>query len=771
MNVFDLFAKISLDTKEYESALSSAHGMAEGFGSKLKSIIGSATQFVGDSLKTAGKLGAGFVTDSIRTGEDFDKAMSQVAATMGTTVSEIGDLRDFAREMGETTKYSATEAAEALNYMALAGYDADTSMSMLPNVLNLASAGNFDLARASDMVTDTQTAFGISLERTTQLVDEMAKAASTGNTSVEQLGDAFLTVGGLAQELNGGFVTLADGTRTPVDGVQELEIALTAMANAGIKGSEAGTHMRNMLLKLASPAAEGAEVFEEIGVSAFDAEGNMRSLSDVFGDLSTALGGMTQQKKLDAISKLFNTRDTASAEALLAAVGEDWDHIGESILNAQDAAAKMAEEQENNLSGDITKFKSALDGLKITVSDQITPYLRDAVQEGTNWVGNLKDYFEIFMANGLGQTIRFIQSDLEPVKKLIDNVLEQAPEMAKQFGEAAPQAIGDFIVKLTDPEAKGKIMKAGFDVIGGLIDGLLSQESIDAIVEKAPIVVDNMVQGFISFLTGPDQDGEGGLLGLAKNIVVKIGNYFADEKNREDFRDAARNIITSLGMGLVNILQNGVAPLMVEVARAWAECFVGEIDYNDAAIQILKRLGSAFVSNMLHGGILGEILTENQEMQDYLDAPFSGTQDDWDRLSYNEKIDYLTQDTNQDTRFASDYMLEHGYLTGAAADAYRKYRGYATGFVAPRPAFLSGVQVGERGTEVLLPLESNTGWMDTFADKLSSRLGGGVMIQFGDIYVSGGEDAGRAVIEQIDSALRQYQIAQARGIGGSAWQS
>ena len=155
-------------------------------------------------------------------------------------------------------------------------------MEMLPNVLNLASAGGFDLARASDMITDTQTAFGISLERTNQLVDEMAKAASTGNTSVEQLGDAFLVVGGLTQELNGGMVQLKDGSYASVDGVQELEIALTAMANAGIKGSEAGTHMRNMLLKLSSPTSEGTVALEKMGVSVFDTEGRIYPALSVF---------------------------------------------------------------------------------------------------------------------------------------------------------------------------------------------------------------------------------------------------------------------------------------------------------------------------------------------------------------------------------------------------------------------------------------------------------------------------------------------------------
>lgn len=678
MNVFDLFAKIWLDTKEYESALSSAHGMAEGFGGKLKSIIGSATQFVGDSLKTAGKLCAGFVTDSIRTGEDFDKAMSQVAATMGTTVSEIGDLRDFAREMGANTKYSATEAAEALNYMALAGYDADTSMSMLPNVLNLASAGNFDLARASDMVTDTQTAFGISLERTTQLVDEMAKAASTGNTSVEQLGDAFLTVGGLAQELNGGFVTLADGTRAPVDGVQELEIALTAMANADIKGSEAGTHMRNMLLKLASPAAEGAEVFEEIGVSAFDAEGNMRSLSDVFGDLSTALGGMTQQKKLDAISKLFNTRDTASAEALLAAVGEDWDHIGESILNAQDAAAKMAEEQENNLSGDIKKFKSALDDLKITVSDQITPYLRDAVQEGSKWLGNLKDYFQIFQANGLGQTIRFIQSDLEPVKKMIDNVLEQAPEMAKKIGEAAPQAITDFIVKLTDPEAKGKIMEAGFKVIGGLVDGMLSQESIDKFIENAPIVIGNFAKSIEDFLLGEDHDGKGGLVGAVGTLMQKITDYMSSQENRQKLYDSAKEILKTLGQFMVDNVKI-LVPFAFEVAAALATMLYDML--NDALMSLINPdyyLGeTGQYSNTLKEAY--NKADTNLAFPAWIDAGMPGL----DTGEYTSLGDY---GMDADTEAAVKMLRERG-APAAAIDQYIKAQGYATGFVAPRPHF------------------------------------------------------------------------------------
>ena len=332
---YQLLVKIAgqLDSS-FTGAVSSASSAISALGG-LGTIAGASVKIAGSALAATAAAVVGVGAASVKAGSEFDSAMSQVAATMGTTMADLqnevgtvdlawgefnGNLREYAMEMGKNTAFSATQAAEALNYMALAGYDTQTSMEMLPNVLNLAAAGGMELATASDMITDTQTAFGISLERTSQMVDEMAKAASTGNTSVSQLGEAFLTVGGLAQELNGGVVTLSDGTTATVDGVQELEIALTAMANAGIKGSEAGTHMRNMLLKLASPTADGAMALENLGVSVFDTEGNMRSLSGIFGDLQTSMEGLTQEEKLQAISDIFNTRDTATAEALLAAV-------------------------------------------------------------------------------------------------------------------------------------------------------------------------------------------------------------------------------------------------------------------------------------------------------------------------------------------------------------------------------------------------------------------------------------------------------------------
>ena len=485
---------------------------AKGISNNLASLFGSDAEQAGTSIgaqmvagitktvqASASKISS-MLAQAVNVGMNFDAAMSQVAATMGVTVDEIGGLRDFAKEMGRTTAFTATQAAQALNYMALAGYDVQESMDMLPNVLNLAAAGSMDLALASDMVTDTQTAFGMSFDRTTEMVDEMAKAASTGNTSVKQLGEAFLVVGGLARELNSGMVTLEDGTQVQTDGIQELEIALTAMANAGVKGSEAGTHMRNMLLKLASPTSDGAVALEKLGVDVFDkVSGNMRSLGDIFGDLSTAMATLTQEEKLQTISDLFNTRDTAAAEALMNAMSEDWDKIGAAILNAQGAADKMAETQLDNLAGDMTLLNSATEGLQIEVFDQMSDPLRDAASMATDLVSTItQDLSES------GTISDFIADLQEALPGVLDNV--------KSFAEA----VGNFVSPVL--ELGGWLLKHP-EVIEGLLIGIGSA----IVTYNLATTLPSVVKGIGTLLTAMTGGTAGIILGVAAAVGVLFG--------------------------------------------------------------------------------------------------------------------------------------------------------------------------------------------------------------------------------------------------------
>ena len=342
--------------------------------------LGKSLDEAGKKAETAGKSLTKYITvpltaagaASVKAGMDFDSAMSQVAATMGTTTDDIKDLRDYAIKMGSSTSFSATEAAEALNYMALAGYDADTSMEMLPTVLNLAAAGGMDLAAASDAVTDAQSALGLSTDETTTLIDQMAKASSKTNTSVEQLSSAILTVGGTARTMKGG--------------TKELTAVLGVLADNGIKGSEGGTALRNILLSLQSPTDKAAKTLKEMGVSVYDSEGNMRSMTDILADMNGALSDMTGEERAKALSSVFNKRDLKSVNALLNTSTDRWEELGLALDDAGGAAEKMAATQLDNLKGSLTLLKSALEGAAIAVSDVISPVIRKFADKVSKWV-------------------------------------------------------------------------------------------------------------------------------------------------------------------------------------------------------------------------------------------------------------------------------------------------------------------------------------------------------------------------------------------------
>lgn len=514
MDLFDLVAKITLDSSQFVQGLKEAQGKASGFGSTLKTAAKVGAAAIGAATTAV----AGFTAASIKVGANFDASMSQVAATMGLTVDQIGELRDFAQEMGATTVFSATQAADALNYMALAGYTADESMEALPNVLNLAAAGNIDLARASDMVTDAQSALGLTMEQSTALVDQMAKASSKSNTSVEQLGDAILTVGGTAQYMSGG--------------TEELATVLGVLADNGIKGAEGGTHLRNMLLSLSAPTEDAQKQLDALGVNIFDAEGNMRSFADIFPELNAAMSNLTDQQKLDAFSAIFNTRDIASATALLNTTKDRWNELGDAIEDSQGSAEKMAQTQLDNLAGDITLFKSALEGAQIAISDGLTPTLRDFVQFGSDGLSKVTQAMKedgvagamdalgtvlsdglamitdrlpdmvdagISLLSSLGKGIinalpKLADASIKIVMKLVDTLIDSLPRLIP----AAVQIIMTLVTKLTEPTMIMELIQAAFQIIGAVAQGLI--DAIPAIVAAAPTIILNLIEALLRFL-------------------------------------------------------------------------------------------------------------------------------------------------------------------------------------------------------------------------------------------------------------------------------
>lgn len=357
----------------------------EEIGGKLETV-GNKMTGVGQKLLpvTAGVTALG--TAAVKATSDFDSSMSQVQATMGITkdamseldgesVNTMDALRDLAKQMGSETAFSASECADAMNYLALAGYDTQEIYDTLPTVLNLAAAGGIDLASASDMVTDAMSALGMETSEADVMVDQMAKTASSTNTSVAQLGEGILTIGATARTVKGG--------------TAELNTALGILANNGIKGAEGGTHLRNVILSLQNPTDKAASQMEALGVSVYDSEGNMRSLNDILGDLNTSMDGMTAQKKANIISTIFNKADLSSVNALLANTGDTWDDLQQSIIDSGGAAQQMADTQLDNLSGQLTLLKSALEGLAISFGEILMPMVRSAVEKIQAFVDKL----------------------------------------------------------------------------------------------------------------------------------------------------------------------------------------------------------------------------------------------------------------------------------------------------------------------------------------------------------------------------------------------
>ena len=372
MNLFTLMAEISIDNKNYNSKIDESGKKTESVASRM----GKATKVAGAVI--AGGLGvaAGAAT---KVGMDFEASMDQVAATMGivgdASDSNFKKLSDAAKQMGATTKYSASESAEALNYLALAGYDTDKAISALPKVLNLAAAGGIDLAYASDLVTDSMSALGIETDQLEGFTDQMAKTSQKANTNVAQLGEAILTVGGTAKSLKGGTV--------------ELNTQLGILADNGIKGAEGGTALRNIILSLGSPTDKAAKLMKKLGLEVYDASGNMRGTNEIFKDLNKILGTMTEQERTKVLSELFNKVDLKSANALLANSGERFDELSKHIANSQGSAEEMAKTMSGNLKGAMDNFKSALEGLGIAAYEKFSEPLTNAVKfvtDGISWL-------------------------------------------------------------------------------------------------------------------------------------------------------------------------------------------------------------------------------------------------------------------------------------------------------------------------------------------------------------------------------------------------
>lgn len=568
------------DDKEFKSTLGS-----------LGTVAGSALKGAATAVAAATTAVSGLAAASVKVGSNFESSMSQVAATMGLTTADIANgseefeiLAQAAKDAGATTAFSASQASEALNYLALAGYDAQTAADALPAVLNLAAAGSMDLAYASDLATDAMAALGIeaSNENLTRFGDEMAKTASKANTSVAQLGEAILTVGGTAKSLAGG--------------TTELNAALGVLANRGIKGSEGGTALRNVILSLSAPTDKAADAMKSLGLEVYDASGNMRPLNEIFKDLNASMENMSEGEKTQVLNEIFNKVDLKSAQALLAGCGDEFDNLADAIANSGGAMQDMADTQLDNLKGDLTILQSGLEGLGIAAYEGMQGPLREAVQLATGMVGDISAAFNeggLTAAVGAvggaladmvtyvaGLAPQMIDAGVGLLTSLISGIQQNLPALASGAVEIVTSLVNGIATMLP------QLATTAVQLVAALANGIAA--ALPDLIPTAVQAVVTLVQGLIESIPALIEAAAALIQGLTDGVIAAIPILVA----------AIPTIITSL----VTVLLENI-PVIIQAGIDLLTALVGALPEIIAAIvavlpQIIDGITTALLNNI-----------------------------------------------------------------------------------------------------------------------------------------------------------------------------
>ena len=364
----DLNGKLNKTSDELDDVGKGAEEATGGF----TVFKGALADLVSNVIQNAISKLKDLASETIEVGASFDSSMAKVGAVSGATGKDLEALRNKAKEMGATTKFSATQSAEALNYMAMAGWKTDNMLKGLNGVMNLAAASGADLATTSDIVTDALTGFGVGAEEAGRLADIMAAASSNANTNVEMMGETFKYV-------------------TPIAGamgysMEDTALAIGLMSNAGIKSSQAGTSLRYIITRLSTDAGASSKklgalgtLTKELGVEFYNTDGSARDLADVLADTRKAWAGLSEEQQTNYGKTIAGQNALSGFLAIMNASEEDFNKLSGAINNSTGAAEKMATQMQDNLGGDMTILKSQIEGVQIALYEKLEPALRKGV--------------------------------------------------------------------------------------------------------------------------------------------------------------------------------------------------------------------------------------------------------------------------------------------------------------------------------------------------------------------------------------------------------
>ena len=472
-------------------------------------------------------------SEAIKAGTDFEEAMSKVEAISGASATDMDRLTEKAKEMGASTKFSATESAEALNYMAMAGWSTEDMLNGIDGVMNLAAASGEDLATTSDIVTDALTAMGYSAGDATHFADVMAAASSNANTNVSMMGSTFQYAAPIVGAL--GY------------NMEDTAVAIGLMANAGIKGEKAGTALRAILTRLSAPPKECAAAMEELGISMTDNEGNMKSLDEVMGELRTAFDGLSETEQTAAAKHIAGANAMSGLLAIVNAAPEDYDALTQAINNSSGAAKEMADIMQDNLGGDLTKMDSALEGLGIAAFEYVDGPLRGVVQ-------------------GVTEIISGITEAITPQKTALDNFVDEISASNDEVQRSLDEAHS----VMDSYEADAEKLQKYSDVLQNVAEKTelteLEKYEVSQIVGELADSVPELSAAW---------DAEAGALNLTAQEVDNLMQSYQDSLKQQAYAKAMQESFDALMQSEINAAK--AAPAVV---RAQEELTAAQDNYN-----------------------------------------------------------------------------------------------------------------------------------------------------------------------------------------------
>ena len=732
-----------LDTSNFRKGFTTAYEDMQTFfdsttktNDKLTALSSAMTKTGGTMTKNLTLPIVGMGTAMVTTATKFESAMSEVAAISGATGDDLQALSDKAKEMGATTKFSASDSAEALKYMAMAGWDTQKMLDGLPGIMNLAAASGEDLGLVSDIVTDAMTAFGLSADQAGHFADVLAQASNRSNTNVSMLGESFKYVAPVAGAL--GF------------SIEDTAVALGLMANSGIKASQAGTSLRSLFTNLTHPVGQAADAIEALNISITNTDGTVKPLSQMMGELREKFSSLTEAEKAQYAAMLAGQEGMSGLLAIVNASDTDFNNLTDAINNADGAAQTMSDTMQDNLSGQLVILKSTIEGIAISFGDIMLPAVKSVVkilQDFATWLNNLSEGQKKVIA-----VVASFVAAIGPLLLIFGKVIAAVASLITIFSSLSTTigVIMPVIAGLTIPIAAvvaavvalSAAWKTNFMGIQQTTQSIFA--SIQSIISSATTIIQAVINLALNTIKGIWDSNFANIQGITKavfntiqttiqtafSIIQSIFSIFAAAFTG-DWKSVWENV-----KSLFSTVCSGIQTLLANLLNLLIQILIGAIGgIIDATMSIVRALHDTFESgwnafiDWLNSVIQDPVAIVNSIGDALGDAGaaifnslWNGAKGIWDQISnwVNEAVEWLRDRVtfweNESAKMSMDdsgFSSGGGSFSGGSSAGRRNIQGsFASGLnYVPRDM---DVRVHEG--EAILTKEENKNRKDSYSN-------------------------------------------------------